>query len=308
MIEFDLEEEDVRGAPAWIATFADLMSLLLAFFVLLLSFSEMDLERYKTIAGSMKMAFGVQKELELKDVPKGTSIIAQEFSPGETTPTPIKTIQQVTTDTTDSSLRVGEAATPATELSEAEAEALLAKKVQDLLDETRADADKLKAILSDEINRENIEIESEGRLITIRIRENASFPSGSATLTQDFLPVMNRLREALVEISGKISIEGHTDNVPINSGPFESNWALASGRALSVTHELLAGESLQGRRAMVVGYAETRPFTSNDTAAGRALNRRVEIVIRQSLEDSAALDADDLLQMDAGALEIPGLD
>jgi chemotaxis protein MotB len=78
------EDEGAPGTPAWMATFADLMSLLMCFFVLLLSFSEMDLQKYKQVAGSMKNAFGVQNQTKVMDIPKGTSIIAQEFSPGKT--------------------------------------------------------------------------------------------------------------------------------------------------------------------------------------------------------------------------------
>ncbi|MCV6605027.1 MAG: type VI secretion system protein TssL, partial [Porticoccaceae bacterium] len=82
MIEFEQADDDApAGLPAWLATFADLMSLLMCFFVLLLSFSEMDVQKYKQVAGSMKDAFGVQNEINVKDIPKGTSIIAREFSP-----------------------------------------------------------------------------------------------------------------------------------------------------------------------------------------------------------------------------------
>jgi chemotaxis protein MotB len=81
-------------------TFADLMSLLMCFFVLLLSFSEMDVQKFKQIAGSMAFAFGVQNKIEVKDIPKGTSVIAMEFRPGRPDPTPIDTIQQQTMDMT----------------------------------------------------------------------------------------------------------------------------------------------------------------------------------------------------------------
>ncbi len=81
MIEYEDDDEGPPGAPAWMATFADLMSLLMCFFVLLLSFSELDVQKYKQIAGSMKNAFGVQNQVKVMDIPKGTSIIAQEFSP-----------------------------------------------------------------------------------------------------------------------------------------------------------------------------------------------------------------------------------
>lgn len=93
-----------EGLPAWMGTFADLMSLLMCFFVLLLSFSEMDVLKFKQIAGSMKYAFGVQTTLEVKDIPKGTSVIAQEFRPGKPDPTPIEVIMQQTIEITKAKL------------------------------------------------------------------------------------------------------------------------------------------------------------------------------------------------------------
>ena len=96
----------VPGLPAWMGTFADLMSLLMCFFVLLLSFSEMDAMKFKRLAGSMAQAFGVQNKLNVTDIPKGTSIIAQEFSPGRPETTPINEIWQHTEDITEMSLEV----------------------------------------------------------------------------------------------------------------------------------------------------------------------------------------------------------
>ena len=104
----DEEEEDCNcppaGLPMWMATFADLMTLLMCFFVLLLAFSEMDVLKFKQIAGSMKYALGVQNKIEVKDIPKGTSVIAQEFRPGRPEPTPIETIQQQTVEMTQQML------------------------------------------------------------------------------------------------------------------------------------------------------------------------------------------------------------
>ena len=92
------------GLPGWMGTFADLMSLLMCFFVLLLAFSEMDVLKFKQIAGSMKYAFGVQNKIEAKDIPKGTSVIAMEFKPGRPDPTPIDEIQQHTMELTQPTL------------------------------------------------------------------------------------------------------------------------------------------------------------------------------------------------------------
>jgi len=285
------EEEQSAGAPAWMATFADLMSLLMCFFVLLLSFSEMDAEKYKQIAGSMKMAFGVQNAVKVKDIPKGTSIIAKEFSPGKTDPSLVDTVKQATADTTKLSLSVGNpdaADIDPAELDKAQTRQLLKKKLESLVAETESDAEKLKSMLGTEISEGKIDIDAKGRSITIRIRERGSFPSGSSTLSTDFVPVMTRLREALTDIDGKIAVEGHTDDIPIRSGRFRSNWDLSASRALSVTHELIKDEALSNSRFMVVGLADTKPYQPNDSKQSRSQNRRVEIVIRQGLDEETA--------------------
>lgn len=306
MIDYEDDEEQNAGAPAWMATFADIMSLLMSFFVLLLSFSEMDVEKYKQIAGSMKMAFGVQNQVKVDDIPKGTSVIAREFSPGKPEPTVMDTINQVTEQNTENSLQVG---TPdPSELDAEETRELLEKKVEALLAETEADARRLRDVLAEEVTTGKVDIERDGRSITVRIRENGSFPSGSATLNDEFLPVMDRLRSALTEIPGTIAVEGHTDDVPLQGGRFESNWGLSASRALSVTHELLKGDELAKDRLMVVGYGETRPFTNNDSAEGRALNRRVELVIRQTLDDSSQGDLEMIREASSDVIDVLGLE
>ncbi len=92
------EQKCPEGIPAWVMTFADLMSLLLAFFVLLFSFSEIDKNVYKEMAGSMRDAFGVQRDIKVKEPPKGINIIAREFSPGRPKETPINEVRQETTE------------------------------------------------------------------------------------------------------------------------------------------------------------------------------------------------------------------
>lgn len=297
------DDDGPPGTPAWMATFADLMSLLMCFFVLLLSFSEMDVEKFKQIAGSMKLAFGVQNDLELEDIPKGTSVVALEFSPGQTSDTIIETIQQVTDQTTDPSLRVGEG-----EIEDSDVKELLESKITALLAETAVDAEQLKDMLEDEIQTGKVDVESDGRTITVRIREQGSFPSGSANLNSDFVPIMARIRDALTEIPGTISIEGHSDNTPLRGGRYESNWGLSASRALSVTHELLRDGLLSDERMMVVGFADTKPFTFNDTVEGRASNRRVEIVIRQGIDDADEAQLNGLREVNPDALELLGID
>jgi len=290
MIPLD-EDECEAGIPAWMATFADLMSLLMCFFVLLLSFSQIDLLKYKVVAGSMRDAFGVQNRIKVMDTPKGTSITSKEFSPGKPRPTPVKTINQVTVEPTQASLSVGNPDSDKQTLrydrdasQQTDAAQTLKKKVKALLVETNKDADKLARLFKKEITEGKIEIQVRGRIITIRIREAGSFPSGSATLNTNFLPVMVKLRVALTGILGRIGVEGHTDDVPISFGGFRSNWDLSAARALSVAYELIKTDELDDSRFMVVGHADTKPHKLNEDDQSRAQNRRVEIIIRQGLD------------------------
>tara|TARA_R110000823_G_scaffold47903_15_gene121900 strand:- start:13773 stop:14711 length:939 start_codon:yes stop_codon:yes gene_type:complete len=303
---FEDKEEAKAGSPAWMATFADLMALLMCFFVLLLSFSQMDVEKYKQVAGSMKNAFGVQSKVKVMDIPKGTSIIAREFSPGKTQPTQMDTVNQFTTETTKASLQVGNPTAPELDtgkLNDAQTQKLLEEKLQALTLKTRDDADKLRDLLKKDVEDGKIDIEVNSRTITVRIREKGSFPSGSADLNPDFMPVMTTLRDALRDIDGKISVEGHTDDIPISSARFESNWGLSASRALSVTHELAKSNILDSARFMVVGHADTQPFKPNDSWKNRAMNRRVEIIIRQGDDNATTATLQELQKVDPNILE-----
>ena len=94
------------GIPAWVLTFADLMSLLMCFFVLLLSFAEMDVLKFKQIAGSLKVAFGVQRDVRAVEIPKGVNIVAKEFSPAPPQPTVINEVRQKTIDDSQQELKL----------------------------------------------------------------------------------------------------------------------------------------------------------------------------------------------------------
>ena len=280
-------EEDKPGAPLWMATFADLMSLLVCFFVLIISMSEIDVIRYKKVAGSMKDAFGVQQDIVTYDIPKGTSIIALEFSPGKPEPTIRKIIQQDTADPSRPSLRIGNPDNPI-EVQPETLQKLLEEEEQrqEQRQQTEADAAVLTELLEEEINEGKIDVETDGPTIIIKIRERGSFTSGSATLDPGFLPTLDTIGTALGEISGEIVVEGHTDNIPINSVQFPSNFALSAGRAVSVTSVFLNDPNISIDRLSLRGYGEVRPEDTNATRAGRARNRRVEIKINQTEEAS----------------------
>ena len=278
----------VPGLPPWMGTFADLMSLLMCFFVLLLSFSEMDAMKFKRLAGSMAQAFGVQNRLNVTDIPKGTSIIAREFSPGRPEPTPINEIWQQTQDVTEMSLDVDCAEEFTVEQGDEGATAGIKIKVEnklkELLKKTENDAYELAETLSDQIESGQVEIETRGRLIIIRIREKGSFVSGSAQMSDEYKDVMREVRAVLASKKGAIAVQGHTDDIPIKTSKFRSNWDLSAMRSASVAQELMYGNDVKRRRFEVTGYADTKPLVPNDSAKNRAINRRVEILIKQGLE------------------------
>ncbi|NLS14141.1 flagellar motor protein MotB [Vibrio sp. SM6] len=289
------------GAPMWMTTFSDLMSLLMCFFVLLLSFSEMDVLKFKQIAGSMKFAFGVQNRLEVKDIPKGTSIIAQEFRPGRPEPTPIDVIMQQTMDITQQTLefhageedRAGGTKRDAGQLTGGQSSDTSTKNNDNVdsemeLQQSASSNEEIEAVqqalqqaLQREIEQGAIELENLGQQLVIRMREKGAFPEGSAFLQPKFRPLVRQIAELVKDVPGIIRISGHTDNQILDSELYRSNWDLSSQRAVSVAQEMEKVPAFDTQRMRVRGMADTEPLGPNDTDLQRAANRRVEISIMQ---------------------------
>jgi chemotaxis protein MotB len=119
--------------------------------------------------------------------------------------------------------------------------------------------------------------------VTLRIDDSLLFPSGNDVLTPQGQDVLERLSSVLATFDGQISVEGHTDNVPISTPRFPSNWELSVGRAIAVVRQL-ERQGIAISRMRAVGYADTQPMESNATSEGRAANRRVELLLRQQVE------------------------
>jgi len=226
-------EEVVEGAPDWVVTFGDLMSLLLCFFVLMLSFSEMDRNKYRIVSGSLKNAFGMQRKKPVFDSPKGQKMIAREFD-----------------------------------------QAIVLIKVQDvvdpILDELEEEFQEFKGF---------VDVSVKDDQVTIRMLGEATFDIGQALLKKDFMPLLLKIGEVLSKTQGEIIIAGHTDNVPVNGGPYKSNLGLSMARAGSVAEFLLKSTAIDPQRLSTMGFGEYRPLASNDTEEGRQKNRRVEIIV-----------------------------
>jgi chemotaxis protein MotB len=351
------------GSPAWMATFADMATLLMAFFVLILSFAHVNVPKYKEVSGSMKTKFGVQTMIPVIESPTAKSIISQQYRSAVTEPTAMNTIEEQKTDEDprDEELRrdvgEGQSATNATlaevreELSREIAEGKVTVAVQDgavtvqIQDRTDASGapgqldqetievlakvatvqtqvdglvrvagsafqsaegasngpqtaggssaqreredriedqfQQIRANLSQEINQGLAEVEREGDLIIIRLAEQGSFSSGLALLRPNFTALLDNVAASLRGTSGLIQVEGHTDNVPLGFGSrYRDNWDLSSARSASVADYLIESGAVEPGSMVVMGFADTRPLESNDTAIGRAANRRIEIVVK----------------------------
>ena len=302
------EEEECKcpppGLPPWMGTFADLMSLLMCFFVLLLSFSEMDVLKFKQIAGSMKFAFGVQNVLEVKDIPKGTSVIAQEFRPGRPEPTPIEVIMQQTIDMTQRTLDFQEGQddrSGGSQRTTSDKEGGSSAQVASQLEQQRMQEqlEQLQKALMQALQREieegAIEVENLGQQLVIRVQEKGAFPPNSAFLQPKFRPMVRQIAQLVKDVPGEIKVSGHTDSTPLESELYRSNWDISAQRAVSVAQEMEKVPGFNHLRMTVEGLADTQPRAPNSSPDNRAANRRVEIAVMQGKPSfSDEISADDV--------------
>ena len=283
------------GLPGYMATFADLMSLLMAFFVLLLSFSEMDVLKFKQIAGSMKYAFGVQNELEVKDIPKGTSAIALEFRPGRPQPTPLNIIQQHTVNLTKQAIEFEEgnkstvggsdnkSAASDTTVDKMQSQEKNKDKKNSENKAIKASVNRIKDALQKQIKNGALSVESLGQQVIIRIGEKTSFPSGSYFIQPQFYPTIKTLALTIKDIPGIITISGHTDNINTESELYLSNWDLAAKRSVSIMHQMLKEPEFykERKRVRLTSFGDAIPIADNKTIEGQEKNRRIDISILQ---------------------------
>ena len=279
-----------EGLPPWLATFADLMSLLMCFFVLLLSFAEMDALKYRQVAGAMKHAFGVQRDVKATQIPKGTSVIAQQYSPGKPVEvTPLEIMREKTTDDSKTNLDFTDTDSKNDlSLGDGEAEAIAQANAEI---EAKEQAEELKEELAAAIGDGLIEVEAFADRVLIRIREKGSFGSGKAKLKKEFFPILKLIADVLNQRDGLFIIAGHTDDIPIETRQFRSNWDLSAGRAASVVHYFIRYGDIDPERMEIRALADNEPIVPNDSWDNRAQNRRVEISVLHGNRLSIDLDA-----------------
>jgi chemotaxis protein MotB len=242
--------------PAWIVTFADLATLLLTFFILLLSFAEMDIEKYRAMANSMAVAFG------------SSPALAEGI--GGSPLTMIESDRVSLPEPTESRTREPEFID---ERVKGAAPTRIPGGVIDL-------ASRMIRELESEVASEALSVNYDQNQVVIRFSEEATFRSGEAAIKLEMIPIIERVVNVLSACTGDVLVSGYTDDRPISSDRYRSNWDLSAARAVSVVHELVMNRQVPAERVVAAGRAETNPLAPNDTPENRALNRRVEIAIR----------------------------
>ena len=281
-------------------TFADLMALILTFFVLLLSFSTMDAKKYEEMVRSLGAVFGKGTGIILdhgiairspisvtvalppspaRETPQNDADKAQARPDDDTPPD-----EQVATIIPAAPTPIPEALKQDPQTHETPAAASVEDQAPSLeaAGPTRAERliGSLQTQFRQEIDKGLVELETRDDDILVRFRESISFPSGEATIAKPFRYALEIMGNILRETQGMILVSGHTDDRPIASARFRSNWELSAARAVSVVHYLVHSSGISKERMVAQGHADALPMLPNDSEENRARNRRVEITIR----------------------------
>jgi len=235
----------------WLVSYADFITLLFAFFVVMFASSQTDKSRAKQISEAVQKALADGKSIGVPPaVAKILGGTVDDKGQGNAEMRGPGGAKEATKDTPPESV----------------VELMPSLKV-------------LSESMQDEIKAGKVEVNLEPRGLVVSLKQTAFFPSGNDTIDPATLPIIGKLADALNAVQNPLRIEGHTDSVPIHTTRFRSNWELSAARAISMMEVLSTRFNVDRRRIAVVGFADNEPEESNDTAEGRAKNRRVDVVI-----------------------------
>jgi len=266
----------------WLLTYADMITLLMALFMVLFSISSVNISKYQTLQKSLKAAFS-------GNILPGGKAIAQQGATNNAAHTPssveLQAIEPVATEGSSSlqnSTAHGTSSPASSSSTSAAASALKQAEAQNQAAEFARIKRELEAYAASHGFAKSVKATIEARGLVIRVlTDDLLFASGQATLEGRAGGLLGEIAQLLnVDQTHPISVEGNTDDVPIHSSQFPSNWELSTARASTVVRFLIA-HGIGAGRLTATGNAEQRPYDSNATAAGRARNRRVEIVMRR---------------------------
>ena len=263
-----------EGGERWLLTYADMITLLMALFMVLFSISSVNISKYQVLQRALRAAFS-------GDVLPGGKAIAQPGSSVNSSHAPSSVDLQAIVPSAPPSSELQSGATSST-ASGASASAQQAAAAQHETNVFAHIKQQLDAYARSHGFASSVKTTIEPRGLVIRVlTDQLLFPSGSATLDPKGYPLLGEIGQLLnVDSTHPIDVEGNTDDVPIQSAQFPSNWELSTARASTVLR-FLVGHGVGASRLTAVGYADQRPIASNATAVGRTRNRRVEIVMRR---------------------------
>jgi len=260
--------EEHENHERWLVSYADFITLLFAFFVVMYSISSVNEGKYRVLSDSMVAAF------------RDPARSLEPVQTGELMRSPIQS--EAILDRNKPIIEIFKVPLPAPPAEQAEHEKSAAQAETEQDEDVDGDvqklADSIEASMADLVDDGLIQVRRDKRWIEVEIKSSILFDSGSATLSAPSAPVLQELAEKFKPLDNVIHVEGFTDNVPINNFEYLSNWELSAARAASVVH-LFTRLGIQPKRLAAIGYGEFRPVASNDTADGRAKNRRVVLVI-----------------------------
>ena len=238
-IEFEIEES--RGVPPWVITFADMVTLLMVFFILLFAIGTIEQEKWRQLKESLREALGADA-IEEKGTRQGLDVIKTQ-------------VDEQTVHAVD------------------EVGAMVNREMEDIISEVEEFVFKNK--LAGEVR-----VSSDERGAVITISDVVLFPAGSADMTPKGRATLRQVFDVLKQFNYNVKIEGHTDNTPIHTLRYPSNWELSASRAAEVAH-MLIDDGYPPKRLSVEGFAEFRPKVPNTDPENRAINRRIEVVYQR---------------------------
>jgi chemotaxis protein MotB len=282
------------GTPApWMSTFSDMMTLLMCFFVLLFSMSEIDAAKFEEVARSFQSTVSIFKggSQAIGDgilISNGVSQLnmLDEYvnSSGKASESDNDNIEDMT-----NSGATQDVADAATELGMTTEEAQSLQEAIDEIEEQKMKlsemmAEKIEEALAESMMSDKVDVEFTSDYVLLTLNGAFLFDSGKADIKSDAIPVLNKIGVLLTKYADSdIEIEGHTDSVPLNGGKYENNDVLSSYRALAVFNYLKENAAIDPSVMKHSGRGEYVPIADNSTPEGRAKNRRVEIKIFNSL-------------------------
>ncbi len=260
------QEEAPKGSPAWMATFSDLMNLLLCFFVLLFSMSSIDAAKFEQVVASFNETFSV------------FSGGATAIGDGILISNGVSQLNELD-EYINSTGKMDEG-----QVVDEDVAAVKEKMEEAQLEESETLAEQIQEAVDDKEMGSEIDIEFTSQYVQLTLKGALLFDSGSTLLKEEAKPVLDQVGLVLERYAaGTIEIEGHTDNVPMSGAKYSNNDELSSGRALSVFDYLLSVTDLDPANIKHAGRGEYVPIADNSTPEGRTRNRRVEIKIYNSL-------------------------